>query len=325
MASDNTISESLARTSTSESDNINSELLAHTSIPESDDTVSELAPRAGISNSDNVCRFFDLLPLELRHKIYDFTFHEEEFTGCCWHYKIRTSLPKARLVSRQLTMEYDARENDKRPVMNSSIEASECELADFDCPCTRIDSGAFLGSLASRTTAIHINLVVCQDKPINTETDGQSFTFPASCRLGLRDLLQDAYEDWIKGLIDEFLLLEKMTMSVSCGNMRSVMTLQSSHDAIWPDIPQLTEINLLSPAHIEGFSEDELFDHCHDLDKEFPHHSADFYEDRGTMATWTLANGWQTDVKETEKARNNEIRYLNNKDITYSVCASDSD
>ena len=125
MASDNTISDLLPGANTTEPDNIVAELVLRTVITEPHHEVSELVPRTNISNSGNTCPFFGRLPRELRTKIYDQLYQDAEVTVDGLHYKIRTSLPKARPISHQLKVEYDERENDKCRVGTAGLSVHQ--------------------------------------------------------------------------------------------------------------------------------------------------------------------------------------------------------
>jgi hypothetical protein len=242
MVSDNTISELLAGTSITESDNINSELLARNSISGSDNTVSEMIPRTSITRSGKTYGFFQTLPLEcmtsfpqeIRDKIYDLLFQEKDEVVNGWHYKIRTILPKARLISRQLTKEYD-----ERSPMNNKLEVSDCVFPVFDTPC--LDLEVPFPSLASRATTAHINLIFCDEEPDSPcHESGHSTPGP-----------------WIINLISNMPLLEKADITASCSNFICAMAVQSSRE-FWSTIPKVSRVALLTTTRSAARYADSL-------------------------------------------------------------------
>jgi hypothetical protein len=303
MASDNTISESLPHASTPESDNTIPELLARTSISRSDETVFELMPRTSTTRSGKTYGFFQTLPLEemnslpqeIRDKIYDLLFQEKEKVVSGWHYKIRTILPKARLISRQLTKEYD-----ERPPINYLIEASVCELAKFDCPCTD-GPNWYPSSPAARRTDLHINLIVCQSGRYR-KTHCLDPGFRA------QKILREWYGPWLEALLEHLPFLGKVTMSISCSSLQCAMTLQSFSEGNWLNVPNLSRMTLLSPTD-DDECDPEWWVEEHRKNDAVPSHSAEFFESREAMATWTPAHGWQMDAQATERCRREEANY----------------
>jgi hypothetical protein len=311
MASDNTISELVPRTSISESDDTISALLSGANFSGSDDIVSEATPRKSthksddtisesIAESDKAHGFLDVLPRELRDQIYDLIFQETEKVVNGWHYKIRTASSTHRLISRQFTKEYD-----QRPPINNIIEASECELVDHECPCTDREDGQswFPTSLPAQTTTLHINLIMCQCLSERIPRClKQGVVVPAE--------MHEHYEYWLETLVRVLPLLKKVTMSVSCGNFKCAMALQSFTEEIWPSIPNLSRITLLSLTYDYDYSAKEWVKD-HRESNQMPHHSDEFFERqrRQAMATWTPAHGWQANAKVTERCRREDVRY----------------
>jgi hypothetical protein len=137
-----------------------SDLLPGANTTEPDDAIAELISRTSITEPDKTGHF-EKLPREIRDQIYDLLFQERDVTVRGWYYKIRTTLPKARLISRRTTREYD-----ERPAINNYVEACECNWAEWDCQCTRDYSDERrLSTLAPRTTIVHVSMITCQEKP----------------------------------------------------------------------------------------------------------------------------------------------------------------
>jgi hypothetical protein len=290
MASDNTISEAISGTNNSRSDNIFSKA---NPCANTDNTASEFVPRTSISESDNVCDFFRV-PRELRDQIYDLIFQEKEKANEGWHYKIRTASPKARLISRRFTKEYD-----QRPAINNFIEASECDLVCCGCQCHSYNDPTWVpSSLAAQTTALHINVVICQHGPERYRG--------SDCRdWGPHDYMnmRQWYRPWLEDLVWNLPLLGKVTMSVSCGNLKCATELQLLSEGNWLNVPNLSHIALLRPTHNEDPYDRAVRAPAHNA------HSAAFFKRRETMATWTPAHGWQVDAEVTERCRKEESNY----------------
>jgi hypothetical protein len=215
-----------------------------------------------------------------------------------WHYKIRTTSTEARLVSRKFTIEYD-----KRPAINNIIEAFECELEDlfgedcFDAP------DPLPSSLVSHTTTLHINLVLCHG------------TYDELYGCPVQDLrvpsVYTHYESWLQLLLMDLPRLKEMTMNISCGNLECVTALQAPHHSIWPNDARLSQITLLRPRYDYILSE-ECWAEDHKREAMELVHSqspSGFYLGRETMATWTRAQGWQTDAEVIERCRKEEAKH----------------
>jgi hypothetical protein len=118
----------------------------------------------------------------------------------------------------------------------------------------------------------------------------------------------------MESLVEKLPLLRKITMSISCGLVKCALALQSSHDAIWPNVPEIVQAALLAPAYTNEFYGDErLIEYVKEMREgdygDLPaHRPVDFFKRRVTMARWTLSHGWQADAKVTKKARKYKAR-----------------
>jgi hypothetical protein len=243
-------------------------------------------------------------PPEIRDQIYDLIYQESEETTREWHYKIRATSTKVRLINQQFKFEYD--KQSKRSAINSFVEISECDLVNFNCPCF---DGAFSlpSSLATWTTHLHINLISCQEVPVCYDL---SDVFSCKCR----DRFTHWYIFYLERFTRSFPLLKNITVNVSCGSLKSTIALR---DEVWPTIPNVSRISLLNPA---DFYMDDMLESYVGRGRTgevelHPHGASRFFEcDHETVATWKPTQGWQTDVKAVEECRKEEAAWLENSE-----------
>jgi hypothetical protein len=103
-------------------------------------------------------------------------------------------------------------------------------------------------------------------------------------------------------------VLEEISISISCGNMRCARGVMLSHD-IWKGIPHLCRVALLSPIFDFDLDPIEL-DLWYGFKNNSSLHLSDFYQDRQILSTWTSSEGWVIDP-ELEAERLEEESRLN--------------
>jgi hypothetical protein len=270
----------------------------------SDNTPSML--NTPTDESDIARGFFTVLPREIRDQIYDLISQDEEelIQGhrlSVFLLKIRTTVPKVRLICHQAKTEYDA-----RPLVDNHLQLSECYAAvDRDL---RQSLSKLIPLSASQTKTLHFDLVCCNEAPDRSLRCLEPSKFATTGKI-----LRRRYAGFIKNVTADLPLLEKVSINLSCGNMRCAMALQMT-DEPWTNIPKLSHVTLprctydhtLSRNHDERSIEYELGDV--DASK-----SAEFFEERDTMATWTPATGWEADAEVVEDCLEEEAEWLSSR------------
>jgi hypothetical protein len=252
------------------------------------------------ANSTYGC--FQTLPQEIRDVIYDLISQpkDEEHDG--YHFRTRTVVPHARLLSKQFTREYD-----ECPPRNTDLRVTQyrCSESGF-----RQLQGP-IPSMPAQTEYMHFDLLVCEDPPwVRSTSIGQHDCFNDHSAGALKAVLQNKHGRFIHSLISVMPVLKEVSITISCGNMECAVALQSSHQ-FWKNTPYLSRLVLLSPT----FGYDlwvlcNLWD-CYYLDgdrKEL--HPSTFFENRQTMATWTSVRGWEINNDLTEKCREEESKVV---------------
>jgi hypothetical protein len=92
----------------------------------SDNTITDVITRAIQPESDSAHSFFSTFPREIRDQIYDLIFQEKTYpihfdeSGYqAFYSKIRTTVPKVRLVCSRFKIEYDERDKHHLPKTTS--------------------------------------------------------------------------------------------------------------------------------------------------------------------------------------------------------------
>jgi hypothetical protein len=275
----------------------------------SDNTISKSTTptdKSGTAHS-----FLKSFPRELRDQIYNLLSQEREdliknYSRHPYLFRIRTTLPKVRLLNRQIKEEYDA-----RPLADNHLEVIECQPDDVVVHLLPRE----IPPLAVRTTVLHLDLVCCKD-PADS---AMKCLEPRRCCNGTikpwagEELRESHGRYIIKCLIPHLPLLERATIRLSCSNMSCVTALQST-DEPWNDIAQLSQIELLRNVYDHDLSRDygDRLDEYQTRDLN-PSKSPEFFQNRETMATWTPAHGWKADEKVMEDCRNEEAVFMSGR------------
>jgi hypothetical protein len=187
--------------------------------------------------SDTAHGFFTVLAREIRDQIYDLISQDEEelIQGhrlSVFLLKVRTTVPKVRLLCHQAKTEYDA-----RPLVDDHLQLSECYAAvDRDL---RQSLPKLIPLSASQTKTLHFDLVCCNEAPDRSLRCLDPSKFATTGKI-----LRRRYAGFIKNVTADLPLLEKVSINLSCGNMRCAMALQMT-DEPWTNIPKLSHVTLL--------------------------------------------------------------------------------
>jgi hypothetical protein len=137
---------------------------------------------------------------------------------------------------------------------------------------------------ASQTKTLHFDLVCCNEAPDRSLRCLDPSKFATTGKI-----LRRRYAGFIKNVTADLPLL-------SCGNMRCAMALQMT-DEPWTNIPKLSHVTLLRCTYdhtlSRNYDERSIEYELGDVDAS---KSAEFFEERDTMATWTPATGWEADA-----------------------------
>jgi hypothetical protein len=271
----------------------------------SDNTLS--MPNAPANKSDTAHGFFSTLALELRDQIYDLISQDEEeliqgHRHSVFLLRVRTTVPKVRLLCHQAKTEYDA-----RPLVDNHLQLSEFYAAVR--PTLRHDLPQDIPSLASQTKTLQFDLVCCNETPDRVRPRRgrclESTKFAATGQI-----LYRRYAGYIKRVAADLPLLEEVSINLSCSNMCCAMALRST-DEPWADIPKLSHVTLLRNTYDHTLSPngEERHEEYKNGDVD-PSKSAEFFEERDTMATWTPATGWEADTKVLEDCLEEESDFM---------------
>jgi hypothetical protein len=273
----------------------------------SDNTLT--MPNASVKKSCTAHSFYDSLPREIRDEIYDLISQDKEELSegpfnMTFLFRIRTTLPKVRLLNHQAKFEYDA-----RPLADNYLRVSECNPPDRDWS---LQLPRAVPSMAFRTTALHFDLACCRDTPDRMT----HHIYGDRCLETIRfvtttgQALHRQYVSYIEHVTTHLPLLEKVSINVSCSNMRCAMALQST-DEPWSKIEKLSHVALLQNSYDHTLSSDSAkrareyeYGPAHALK------SPEFIEQREMMATWTPATGWEADAKVTEERSKEESVFM---------------
>ena len=252
----------------------------------SDNTLS--IPNTPTDGSDTAPGFFNVLARELRDLIYDRISQDEEeliqgHRHSVFLLRVRTTVPKVRLLCHQAKTEYEA-----RPIVDNHLQLSEF-YAEVH-PTLRHSLPQDILSLASQTKTLQFDLVCCNETPDRVRPRrGRCLESTKFATTG--QILHRRYAGYIKHVTADLPLLEEISINLSCSNMCFAMALQST-DEPWTDIPKLSHVTLLRNTydHTLGCDRDERYGEYTNGDVD-PSKSAEFFEERDTMATWTPATG----------------------------------
>jgi hypothetical protein len=297
MASDNTTTDLVLRASQPESNNAHS---FFSTFPR--EISSELLLRTSTSESDSTCRFFQI-PRELRDQIYDLIFQEKQHPESfrhhglqAYYFKTRTTLPKIRLVCRQLKLEYD--ERDKYHLSKNHFRACQISLPNspdfFGFPLV-------VSPLAARSTVLYLELKCCQPthdpQCCLVPTDG------STKGIGGSDWFD--YRRHVTYTLAELPLLEKAYIHVSCGARTPLPT----GDPLAKIPMMLAQISLFHDVYAPASSS---HDDSVQADEQKPCGASSshpgFLVRRQTKAKWTQANGWDNEAQ-LDRVRTAEMNF----------------
>ena len=269
----------------------------------SDNTISASMPRASASKPETKHSFYGSFPRELRDKIYDLIISEKEqtFNGAC--FKMRSTVPKVRLLCKQFKKEYDER----CPKLNH-LEIFNCYI---DSPSTYsyLLQPDPVPPLAIRATSLRYHWIWCDDEP-DFEPDfedpcGQGESVPTLWRQYGRQI-----NKYVKPLPD----LAKFDLIISCSTLTCVLAITALDGACGHDgyIRGNPRMSLLRPVYDSETGKKRLRESVEGWGTGNPH-SGPFFEDRETMATWSYKEGWKVDEEVIEKCRQEEARWLSSR------------
>jgi hypothetical protein len=273
-----------------------------------------LMPNAPTDGSDTTRGFLNVFPREIRDLIYDLISQDKEelihgHRHSVFLLRVRTTVPKVRLLCHQAKTEYDT-----RPLVDNHLQLSEF-YAEVH-PTLRHSLPQDILSLASQTKTLQFDLVCCNETSDRVRPRrGRCLESTKFATTG--QILHRRYAGYIKHVTADLPLLEKFSINLSCSNMCCAMALQST-DEPWADILKLSHVTLLRNTydHTLGRDRDERYEEYTNGDLD-PSKSAEFFEERDTMATWTPATGWEADAEVVEDCLEEESdfmidrRYLN--------------
>jgi hypothetical protein len=190
--------------------------------------------------TDSVCGLFDVLPREIRDEIYDLISQPKEETHQRYHFKTLTRVPHARLINKRFTKEYD-----ERPALNTHLEVTQCFRPDSDCLRLPRLQG-LIPSSPAQTRFLHFYLLGCIDPPWRGPHTRWSECLAGFTTEVIKNDFQRCWGRLIHDLVSVMPVLEEISISISCGNMRCARGVMLSHD-IWKGIPHLCRVALLSP------------------------------------------------------------------------------
>jgi hypothetical protein len=298
MASDNTITALILRTSQSESDNN-----AHgffRSTPRDSPANTADKPDTGLG-------LLGVLPREIRVLICDLIFQERthpiSFKDCDdplrnFYSETRTTSLEVRLVSQRFKLEYD--ERDAYHLLKNSFRL--CQDSSLDGLPGPIGNGhgRFLSipTLAVRTTVLHLDLECCRPK------EG-----PQGCLAPVDGRPEERRHFYCDTAA--LPLLEKVYVHVSCGAAQGAVDSPPAGDSPPPPpkIPMLAQMSTFQNTYIRDPSQDNSIQSGeHEPRGASSSQSGGFVVCRQTKAIWTHTNGWNNGEK-LERVRKVEFRY----------------
>jgi hypothetical protein len=273
----------------------------------SDNTLSRSAAPA--DESDTAHGFFEAVPREIRDQIYNLVSQDKEVSVRGHHksiflLRIRTAVPKTRLLSRQAMKEYDA-----RPQVDNHLQISEyyADLSNFD----RHSTPRAIPSLAFQTMTLHFDLLCCKETPNRATLHYGDRCLEPTTFSTTGQILHSRYASYIEYVTAHLPLLENVSINVSCSNMRCALALQLT-DEPWTHIPKLSHVRLLRNSYDHTLSRDnhERLEEYYNYPELNISKSPEFFEQRRTMATWTPAAGWEADAEVTEACYREEWEFM---------------
>jgi hypothetical protein len=261
----------------------------------SDNTTTKLIPRSSISEPDNAHSWFGSIPRELRDQIYDLIFQEKEHPKIFrstnlepYYLKTRTTLPEVRLVSKKLKQEYD--ERDKHHLAKKTLRICQVQEGTPYHFCGEFHLS--VPTLAVRTTILHLDVKCCQE----TQADQKRCLLPAKgMTLVVGGIVVGGHARRITYDIADLPLLEKAYVHVSCNAMKRALDAQPTSDS--PAMtPILAQISTFQGSYVQAPSPNDTVRAVEDKPPgSSPSQSGRFLVRRQTKAIWTPVNGWDNE------------------------------
>jgi hypothetical protein len=269
----------------------------------SDNTTTELILRTSISETDNAHSWFRSTPRESRNEIYDLIFQEKEHPLVfrinsfeSYYFKTRTTLPRVRLVSKSFKLEYDERDKHHLPKNHFRV-----------CQVSLKPSPHYFGlqlrvpALAVRTTVLHLDLVCCQDTQ-----DPQQCLVPASGpteAIGGGEIRWWSHGRHFAYNIADMPLLESAYFHVRCAAKAKAIQRAAdlpplpTGDPSPEEIPTLVQISKFHRTYVPTQEDSVRALEQHKSAGKFHSQSGRFAVHQQTKAIWTRADGWDNEAK----------------------------
>jgi hypothetical protein len=108
--------------------------------------------------------------------------------------------------------------------------------------------------------------------------------------------------------------LAKFDLIISCSSLTCALAITASDRAFgcWGQIRGDPRVSLLRPVYGSKTSKQILRDSVEGWSADSPH-SGPFFEDRETMATWSISEGWKVDEEVIEACRQEEAKWLSSR------------
>jgi len=264
----------------------------------SDNTISAPTPRASVFEPGTKHSFYGSFPRELRDKIYDQIISEKEEvfkSACC---KMRSTVPKVRLLCKQFKQEYDER----CPKLNH-LQIFSCYIR---CPKTYWSPDPTpIPPLGIQATSLQYHTIWCEHKLGSGEP----------CKKDIRtDMLWKNIGRQLGEYIEDFPHLAEFNLIISCSSLTCARAVVASDGASrsWGWISGQPRVSLLMPVYDSRTSKKSLRESDDNWGADYPH-PGPFFEDRETMATWSYKEGWKADEEVIEKCRQEEARWLSSR------------
>ena len=199
----------------------------------SDNTISAPTPRASVFEPGTKHSFYGSFPRELRDKIYDQIISEKEEvfkSACC---KMRSTVPKVRLLCKQFKQEYDER----CPKLNH-LQIFSCYIR---CPKTYWSPDPTpIPPLGIQATSLQYHTIWCEHKLGSGEP----------CKKDIRtDMLWKNIGRQLGEYIEDFPHLAEFNLIISCSSLTCARAVVASDGASrsWGWISGQPRVSLLMP------------------------------------------------------------------------------
>jgi hypothetical protein len=261
----------------------------------SDNTIPASMPGASASGSENKHGFMSSFPRKIRDEIYDLIISEEEELYRGAFFKMRSTVPHVRLISKKFQMEYD----ECCPVDN--------QLQIFkglDQPCYA--SSRLVPPRADCTTHLRFYFVWCGGGSDSNQVLPNVYNFVD---------LWHYYGGQIEAYANALPHLEKHELIISCGSLACVLALQAPgavDSALHGLMFNHPRVSLLRPVYDSEVKQKSTSESVEERVVEGPRLDA-LFEGRETMATWSWSGGWEVDEEVTEKCRQEEAKWLSSR------------